>query len=68
MTLVSIFHLRQLVRSLNYAVSHHATDELDDDQLSILDLETIILSGSSAEVVAKLSHSGKLFVITVYAL
>jgi hypothetical protein len=36
---------RQLIRSLDYVVSTHAAEELDDDNLSILDLENIVLSG-----------------------
>ncbi len=91
MTLVSITHLRQLIRTLSYVVSTHAADELEDDHLSILDLENIILSGQiverqrdrntgeakyviqgstltgvAAEVVAKVGHSGRLFIITVF--
>ena len=41
-----IVHIRALVRSLNYVVTTHASDELDDDNLSILDLENAVLSGS----------------------
>ena len=37
--------MRELVRSLRYVVSIHAAEELDDDNLSILDLENIILTG-----------------------
>jgi len=91
MSQVSIDHLRHLIRTLNYVVSTHAADELEDDQLSILDLENVVLtgqiverqrdrstreakyviqgaslSGAAAEVVAKLGHTGKLVVITVY--
>ena len=40
-----ISQIRELVRSLNYVVSIHAAEELDDDNLTILDLETIILAG-----------------------
>jgi Domain of unknown function (DUF4258) len=93
MTQVSIAHLRQLIRTLSYAVSTHAADELEDDSLSILDLENVVLTGqiverqrdrhtretkyviqgstldsSAAEVVAKISLTGKLYVITIYAL
>ena len=46
---VTINRLRDLVRSLDYAVSLHAADELDDDDLTILDLETIILTGEIVE-------------------
>jgi hypothetical protein len=91
MTQVSITHLRQLIRTLSYVVSTHAADELEDDNLSILDLESIVLTGqiierqrdratretkyviqgatldgTAAEVVAKVGHTGRLFVITVY--
>ena len=91
MTQVSIAHLRQLIRTLSYAVSTHAADELEDDNLTILDLENVVLSGqiverqrdrstretkyviqgsildgTAAEVVVKVGHTGKLFIITVY--
>ena len=93
MTQVSIAHLRQLIRTLSYAVSTHAADELEDDNLTILDLENVVLSGqiverqrdrntretkyviqggtldgTAAEVVAKIGHSGKLYIITVYVI
>ena len=93
MTQVSIAHLRQLIRTLSYAVSTHAADELEDDNLIILDLENVVLSGqiverqrdrntretkyviqggtldgTPAEVVAKVGHSGKLYIITVYVI
>ena len=88
---VSISHLRHLIRTLSYVVSTHAADELEDDNLTVYDLESIILTGQiterqrdkatretkhvvhgatldgrAAEVVAKVGHAGKLFVITVY--
>lgn len=91
MTAVSIAKLRQLIRTLSYAVSTHAADELEDDSLSILDLENVVLTGeiierqrdrntretkyviqgstlegAVAEVVAKVNHAGKLFIITIY--
>jgi hypothetical protein len=46
---VSIAQIRALVRSLTYVVSTHAADELEDDSLSILDLESIILTGEVIE-------------------
>ena len=49
MTQVNIAHLRHLIRTLSYVVSTHAADELDDDNLSILDLENIILTGQIVE-------------------
>jgi hypothetical protein len=41
--------LRNLIRTLNYVVSTHAAEELEDDDLTILDLENIILSGTITE-------------------
>ena len=49
MSQVSIAHLRQLIRTLSYAVSTHAADELEDDNLTILDLENVVLSGQIVE-------------------
>ena len=49
MAQVSISQLRQLIRRLGYVVSTHAADELEDDNLSILDLENIILTGQIVE-------------------
>ena len=46
---VSITQLRYLIRTLGYVVSTHAADELEDDDLSILDLENIILTGQIVE-------------------
>lgn len=40
---------RHLIRTLNYVVSTHAAVELEDDDLSILDLENIILTGQVTE-------------------
>jgi hypothetical protein len=91
MSQVSISHLRHLIRTLSYVVSSHAADELEDDNLSVFDLENIVLTGQiaerqkdrttretkyvvhgatldgqAAEVVAKVGHTGKLVVLTVY--
>ena len=93
MTQVSITHLRHLIRMLSYVVSTHAADELEDDNLSILDLENVVLTGqiverqrdrntretkyviqgrtrdgTAAEAVAKVGHTGRLFVITIYVI
>ena len=46
---LTITRIRELVRALNYVVSIHAADELQDDNLSILDLESIILTGQILE-------------------
>ncbi len=45
----SISRIRDCIRTLNYVVSLHAAEELDDDNLTILDLETIILTGQVTE-------------------
>ena len=46
---LTIALLRRLIRSRRYLVSIHAADELEDDGLSVLDLENIVLSGHIAE-------------------
>lgn len=45
----AISKLRNLIRTLNYVVSTHAAEELEDDDLTVLDLENIILTGKIAE-------------------
>ena len=45
----TINQLRNLTRTLNYVVSTHAAEELEDDELSILDLENIIFTGQITE-------------------
>ena len=49
MAQATINRLRDLIRSLNYAVSIHAAEELDDENLTIFDLENIILTGAIIE-------------------
>lgn len=44
-----ITRLRDLVRSLEYVVTAHAVEELEDDNLTILDLENTILTGQIVE-------------------
>jgi len=46
---LSIVRVRDLVRSVNYVVSLHAAEELEDDNLTILDLENILLTGRIVE-------------------
>jgi len=46
---VTIAQLRHLIRTLSYVVSTHAADVLDDDNLSILGLENVVLTGSIVE-------------------
>lgn len=48
----TISQLRHLIRTLDYVVSvvsTHAAEELEDDDLSILDPENIILTGQVTE-------------------
>jgi len=45
----SISRFREFVRTLNYFVSIHAAEALEDDKLTILDLENIILTGEVVE-------------------
>ena len=40
---------RDLVRQHRYVVSSHAAEELEDDELDILDLESIVLTGEIIE-------------------
>lgn len=40
---------RDLVRQHRYVVSSHAAEELEDDKLDILDLESIVLTGEIIE-------------------
>lgn len=42
---LTLSRLRKLVRALRYVVSIHAAEELEDDDLTVLDLENILLSG-----------------------
>jgi ABC-type multidrug transport system ATPase subunit len=47
---LSIAQIRQLVRKLRYVVASHCSDELEDDNLTILDLESIVLTGTIKEI------------------
>ena len=49
MAQVTISQLRALICSLKYVVTTHAADQLEDEDLTILDLENIILTGKIAE-------------------
>ena len=82
---------RERIRSLDYVVPLHAEEEMDEDGISVFDLESAILTGEIVErqhdresrewkyvvngkgvngdsvgVVAKLSFTGRLVIITVY--
>lgn len=83
--------MREKIRTRQYMMTLHAEEEMDDDELSIFDVEHGILTGKIIErqkdcvtaewkylvkgdtiagnpvvVVAKLSFTGKLVIITVY--
>ena len=49
MAQATISRFRHLIRTLNYVVSTHAAEALEDDQLNILDLENIVLTGQIIE-------------------
>ena len=49
MAQATISQFRHLIRTLNYVVSTHAAEELEDDNLNILDLENIVLTGEVIE-------------------
>ncbi|VEN74704.1 conserved hypothetical protein [Candidatus Desulfarcum epimagneticum] len=83
--------MREAIRNRQYIMTLHAEEEMNDDNLSIFDIENIVLTGEIIErqrdiitkeskyliegksfsgvliiVVAKLSITGKLVIITVY--
>ena len=45
----TLSHIRECVRTNHYVVTTHAAEELDDDSLTIFDLERLILSGQVIE-------------------
>ena len=49
MAQATISRFRHLIRTLDYVVSTHAADKLEDDHLTIVDLENIILTGQIVE-------------------
>lgn len=84
--------MREKIRKSDYVMTLHAEEELDDDDLSIFDIERVVLVGRCIErqrdyltgefkyliegktyskgnafVVAKLSPTGKLVILTVYS-
>lgn len=40
---------RQSIRVGSYVITHHGLDELEEDGLSVLDLESCVLTGSVVE-------------------
>jgi len=84
--------MREKIQTRQYVMTIHAEDEMTDDDLSIFDVERVVLTGSIVErqkdqdtaewkylvkgatiagnlavVVAKISTTSKLVIITVYA-
>ena len=84
--------IQQKIRTRQYVMTLHAEEEMDDDELSVFDVERCILTGEIIErqkdrdteewkyviegqsiagnkvgIVTKLSITGKLIIITVYA-
>jgi uncharacterized DUF497 family protein len=83
--------MRESIRNNNYVMTLHAEEEMDNDNLTIFDIEGVILTGkiierqkdqittewkyliegltlenSAAVVVAKMSPTNTLVIITVY--
>ena len=83
--------MRDKIRKLEYIMTIHADDEMNDDCLTIFDIERCVLTGrilerqkdkdtsewkyringqslsdNEVEIVAKISPTGKLVIITVY--
>jgi hypothetical protein len=83
--------MREKIRTRQYVITLHAEEEMNDDDLTIYDVECGILTGeilerqkdrvtaewkyringktvdgSEVEVMAKLSPTGKLVIVTVY--
>lgn len=85
--------MREKIRSREYVITFHARKEMNDDELTIYDVERGILTGEilerqqdritaewkyrvrgetvkgdGIEIIAKISPTNKLVIITVYAL
>jgi hypothetical protein len=83
--------MRDKIRKLEYIMTIHADDEMNDDCLTIFDVERCILTGrilerqkdkdtaewkyringrslsnNEVEIIAKISPTGKLVIITLY--
>ncbi len=84
-------HMREKIRKRQYIMTVHAEEEMNDDRLTIYDVENGIftgeilerqkdtvtaewkyrikgqtISGEEVEMIAKMSPTGKLVIITVY--
>ena len=42
-------HIQPKIRALDYVMTIHGDEEMDDDRLSILDIEQVILTGQIVE-------------------
>ncbi len=42
-------HIQAKIRTLDYVMTVHADEEMDDDSLAILDIEQVILTGKIVE-------------------
>ncbi len=42
-------HIQAKIRSLDYVMTVHADEEMEDDELSILDIEQVVLTGQIVE-------------------
>lgn len=85
--------IQNTIKTRQYIMTIHAEEEMEDDNLSIIDLEYIILQGKilerqkdrltaeskyrirgvtkdgiNAEIIGKISITGKFVIITVYTL
>jgi len=86
-----LMRMQEAIKNRQYIMTLHAEEEMEDDNLSIFDIESVVLTGKIikrqkdqitkewkylvkgksisiglAIVVAKLSITGKLVIITVY--
>ena len=86
-----LMRMQEAIRNRQYIMTLHAEEEMEDNNLSIFDIESVVLTGKIIErqkdqimkewkyliegksisiglafVVAKLSITGKLVIITVY--
>ena len=41
--------MREKVRALDYVMTMHAEEDMEDDDISILDVEHVVLTGESIE-------------------
>jgi len=56
--------MRDLIRSLNYVMTVHGEEEMENDDLSILDIESAILTGEVTEQQRDLNTAESKYLIT----